>query len=183
MSLELGGKGANIVFADAPADAVAKGIARCFDNTGQSCNAPTRMLVERSCYDAAVEEARAAAKGTAVGPAQEDGRHIGPLVSRMQFDKVQDLIAHGIDQDGALRIADDTDYGLTNHVQTSDGEKANRVARQLRSGMVDMNGQARPAGAPFGGYKRSGDGCEGGEWGLEEYLEFKAVGGWAPDAA
>jgi len=237
VSLELGGKGANIVFADAPDNAVAQGVARCFNNTGQSCNAPTRMLVERSRYEAAVQEAQAAAEGTAVDRAASDGRHIGPLVSRQQFDKVQGLIKTGIEQDkarlvaggtglpdgiergyftrptvfadctndmtimreeifgpvlsmmpfdteeDAIRIANDTDYGLTNYVQTGDGEKANRVARQLRSGMVDMNGQARSAGAPFGGYKQSGNGREGGEWGLEEFLEVKAVGGWNPDAA
>jgi len=86
-------------------------------------------------------------------------------------------------EEEAIRIANDTDYGLTNYVQTSDGEKANRVARRLRSGMVDMNGQARSARSPFGGYKQSGNGREGGEWGLEEFLEVKAVGGWSPDAA
>ena len=236
VSLELGGKGANIVFADAPEDAVAQGVARCFNNTGQSCNAPTRMLVERSRYDAAVEEARAAAERTAVGPASEDGRHIGPLVSRAQFDKVQGLIETGIGTDGArlvaggpgrpeglehgyyvrptvfadctndmtimreeifgpvlsmmafdtedeaIALANDTDYGLTNYVQTTDGAKANRVARRLRSGMVDMNGRARSAGSPFGGYKQSGNGREGGTWGMEEFLEVKAVGGWASEA-
>lgn len=237
VSLELGGKGANLVFADAPADAVAKGVARCFNNTGQSCNAPTRMLVERSRYDEAVEQARAAAEATAVDRADRPGKHIGPLVSRLQYDKVQGLIEAGIEQDGArlvaggpgrpdgidsgyfvrptvfadchndmtimreeifgpvlsmmpfdteddaIRIANDTEYGLTNYVQTSDPDKANRVARRLRSGMVDMNGQARSAGAPFGGYKRSGNGREGGEWGLEEFLEVKAVGGWEPSGA
>jgi len=237
VSLELGGKGANIVFADAPEDAVANGVARCFNNTGQSCNAPTRMLVERSRYAAAVEEAREAAERTAVDLAAKSGRHIGPLVSRAQFDKVQGLINEGIDRDGArlvaggpglpdglergffvrptvfadcdnamtimreeifgpvlsmmpfdteeeaIAIANDTDYGLTNYVQTTDPEKANRVARRLRSGMVDMNGMARSAGSPFGGYKRSGNGREGGEWGFEEFLEVKAVGGWEPDAA
>ena len=236
VSLELGGKGANIVFADAPEKAVAQGVARCFNNTGQSCNAPTRMLVERSRYGAAVEEARAAAERTAVGPASEDGRHIGPLVSRAQFDKVQGLIETGVETDGArlvaggpgrpegfergyyvrptvfadctpdmtivreeifgpvlsmmpfdteeeaIRLANDTDYGLTNYVQTSDGAKANRVARRLRSGMVDMNGRARSAGSPFGGYKQSGNGREGGTWGMEEFLEVKAVGGWADEA-
>jgi len=236
VSLELGGKGANIVFADAPADAVTKGVARCFNNTGQSCNAPTRMLVERSRYEDAVAEAATAAEQTAVDLASKEGKHIGPLVSRMQYDKVQHLINRGIDDDGArlvaggpgrpagkehgyfvkptvfadchndmsimreeifgpvlsmmpfdseeeaIRIANDTDYGLTNYVQTSDPEKANRVARQLRSGMVDMNGQARSARSPFGGYKQSGNGREGGEWGLEEFLEVKAVGGWMPEA-
>jgi len=235
VSLELGGKGANIVFADAPADAVAKGVARCFNNTGQSCNAPARMLVERSRYDEAVEQARGQAERTAVDLASKPGAHIGPLVSGAQFDKVQGLIEQGIEKDGArlvagglgrpegidkgyfarptvfadcdndmtimreeifgpvlsmmpfdteeeaIAIANDTDYGLTNYVQTSDGAKANRVARRLRSGMVDMNGRARSSASPFGGYKRSGNGREGGTWGMEEFLEVKAVGGWVPD--
>jgi len=184
-----------------------------------------------------VEEAKAANEATGVDLATTDGPHIGPLVSRQQFDKVQGLIRTGIEQDkarlvaggtglpdgiergyfarptvfadctndmtimreeifgpvlsmmpfdteqDAIRIANDTDYGLTNYVQTGDGEKANRVARQLRSGMVDMNGQARSSGSPFGGYKQSGNGREGGRWGMEEFLEVKAVGGWEPEAS
>ena len=237
VSLELGGKGANIVFADAPEDAVTQGVARCFNNTGQSCNAPTRMLVERSRYAQAVEQAKQQADKTAVDLASNEGKHIGPLVSSAQFEKVQRLIELGINEDKAtliaggpgkpsgldrgyfvrptifadctndmtimreeifgpvlsmmpfdseeeaIELANDTDYGLTNYVQTSDGEKANRVARRLRSGMVDMNGQARSAASPFGGYKQSGNGREGGEWGLEEFLEVKAVGGWFPNAS
>ncbi len=235
VSLELGGKGANIIFADAAEDAVKNGVIRCFNNTGQSCNAPTRMLVERSRYDQAVEEAVAAADATAVDLASKEGRHIGPLVSQMQFDKVQSLIEVGIKEDKArlvaggmgrpegmnrgyfvrptvfadctndmricqeeifgpvlsmmpfdteeeaIEIANDTLYGLTNYIQTPDPERANRVARQVRSGMVDMNGMARSAGSPFGGYKQSGNGREGGEWGLEEFLEIKAIGGWNPE--
>jgi aldehyde dehydrogenase (NAD+) len=233
--LELGGKGANIVFADADEKAVKRGVIHCFNNTGQSCNAPTRMLVERSRYDQAVEEARGLAEATAVDVASNEGRHIGPLVSQMQFDKVQNLIEVGIKEDKArlvagglgrpdgmnrgyfvrptvfadctndmricqeeifgpvlsmmpfdseeeaIAIANDTDYGLTNYIQTTDGEKANRVARQMRTGMVDINGQSRSSGAPFGGYKQSGNGREGGPWGLEEFLEVKAVGGWTPE--
>ncbi|MEN0039932.1 MAG: aldehyde dehydrogenase family protein [Pseudomonadota bacterium] len=231
VSLELGGKGANLVFADADEKAVKQGIIRCFNNTGQSCNAPTRMLVERSRYEEAVEQAKAAAEATSVNAASQEGRHIGPLVSQMQFNKVQDLIQVGIDEgarlvtggvgrpDGlnrgfyvrptvfadcnndmrimreeifgpvlsmmpfdseeeAIEIANDTDYGLTNYVQTTDPEKARRVARKLRTGMVDMNGQGRGSGSPFGGMKQSGNGREGGTWGLEEFLEVKAIGGW-----
>lgn len=231
VSLELGGKGANIVFADADPKAIKQGVARCFNNTGQSCNAPTRMLVERSRYDQAVEEAVAAAEATSVNSADAAGRHIGPVVSEMQFTKIQDLIQRGIDEgaklvaggvgrpDGlnrgyyvkptvfadcnndmdimrneifgpvlsmmpfdteeeAIAIANDTDYGLTNYVQTTDPEKARRVARAVRSGMVDINGQARGAGSPFGGMKQSGNGREGGHWGLDEFLEVKAIGGW-----
>ncbi len=235
VSLELGGKGANIVFADAPENAVQQGAARCFNNTGQSCNAPTRMLVERSRYDEAVEQAKQQADNTAVDLASKEGRHIGPLVNELQFDKVQGMIEVGIkegaklvaggtgrpeglnrgyfvrptvfsdcnndmrimreeifgpvlsmmpfdSEEEAIAIANDTDYGLTNYVQTSDGKKANRVARNLRSGMVDMNGVARSSGSPFGGFKQSGNGREGGEWGMDEFLEVKAVGGWFSDA-
>ena len=231
VSLELGGKGANLIFADADPKAVKQGIIRCFNNTGQSCNAPTRMLVERSRYDQAVEEAIAAANATTVNAASEEGRHIGPLVSELQFNKVQDLIQKGIDEgarlvaggvgrpeglnrgyyvrptvfadctndmqimreeifgpvlsmmpfdteEEAIEIANDTDYGLTNYVQTSDPERARRVARAVRTGMVDMNGKARAAGSPFGGMKQSGNGREGGPWGLDEFVEVKAVGGW-----
>ncbi|MEM6617949.1 MAG: aldehyde dehydrogenase family protein [Pseudomonadota bacterium] len=231
VSLELGGKGANIVFADADANAVKRGALHCFNNTGQSCNAPTRMLVERSRYDQAVEEAQAAAEATKVNVANEAGRHIGPLVNEVQFNKVQDLIQQGIDEgarlvaggvgrpeglnrgyfvrptvfadcnndmtimrqeifgpvlsmmpfdseEEAISIANDTEYGLTNYVQTTDPEKAKRVARAVRSGMVDINGKARAPGSPFGGMKQSGNGREGGSWGLEEFLEVKAVGGW-----
>ena len=233
--LELGGKGANIVFADADEKAVKRGALHCFNNTGQSCNAPTRMLVERSYYDAAVEIATATAEATTVGMPSESGRHIGPLVSATQFDKVQGLIAKGIeegarltagglgrpegfnkgyfvrptvfadvdnemtiareeifgpvlsiipfeDEAEALRIANDTAYGLTNYVQTQDGARRNRLARRLRSGMAEMNGQSRGAGSPFGGMKKSGNGREGGVWGLEDFCEVKAVSGWATDA-
>lgn len=231
VSLELGGKGANIIFADADEKAVKRGVMHCFNNTGQSCNAPTRMLVERSRYDAAVEEAKAAAQATSVNAASQEGRHIGPLVSEMQFNKVQDLIQVGIDEgaklvaggvgrpdglnrgyfvrptvfadcnnemrimreevfgpvlsimpfdseDEAIAIANDTQYGLTNYIQTSDSERAKRVARAMRSGMVEINGKSRGPGSPFGGMKQSGNGREGGLWGLEEFLEVKAVGGW-----
>ena len=234
VSLELGGKGANIVFADADEKAVKRGAIHCFNNTGQSCNAPTRMLVERPIYDDAIEIAVATAEKTEVDIASKEGRHMGPLVSEAQFNKVQNLIDVGIKEgarlvagglgrpDGlnrgyfvrptvfadvsndmkiareeifgpvlsiipfdseeeALQIANDTDYGLTNYVQTTDGAKANRVARRLRSGMVEMNGQPRGAGAPFGGYKQSGNGREGGVWGLEDFLEVKAVSGWTPE--
>lgn len=231
VSLELGGKGANIVFADADEKAVKRGALHCFNNTGQSCNAPTRMLVERSRYDQAVAEAKAAADATSVNSSSIEGRHIGPLVSEMQFNKVQDLIQRGIDEgarlvaggvgrpeglnrgfftkptvfadcnnemdimrqeifgpvlsmmpfdseEEAIAIANDTEYGLTNYVQTSDPERARRVARAVRSGMVDMNGTARAPGAPFGGMKQSGNGREGGPWGLEEFVEVRAIGGW-----
>ena len=231
ISLELGGKGANIIFADADEKAVKQGVIRCFRNTGQSCNAPTRMLVERSRYDEAVEQAAATAAKVTVGPASEEGRHIGPAVSELQFNKIQDLIQVGIDEgakliaggvgrpenlnrgyyirptvfadvtpdmtiyreeifgpvlsimpfdseDEAVAIANDTDYGLTNYVQTGDTDKLRRMARQLRSGMVEGNGNGFAQGSPFGGYKQSGNGREGGRFGLHEFLETKAVSGW-----
>ncbi len=234
VSLELGGKGANIVFADADEKAVKRGVLHCMNNTGQSCNAPTRMLVQREIYDAAVETAAATANRITVGPASEEGRHMGPVVSEVQFNKIQGLIEKGIEEganliaggpgrpegmnrgyfvrptvfadvnnqmtiareeifgpvlsiipfnteEEAVAIANDTPYGLTNYVQTQDGDKANRVARRLRAGMVEMNGQGRAAGSPFGGYKQSGNGREGGVWGLEDFLEVKAVSGWVAE--
>ena len=232
--LELGGKGANVVFADADEKAVRRGVQHCFNNSGQSCNAPTRMLVERSIYDQAIEIAREVAAATKVGSAHEAGNHIGPVSSQMQYDKIQGMIQKGIDEgarliagglgrpDGlnrgyfvrptvfadvvpgmtiereeifgpvlsmipfdteedAVRIANDTPYGLTNYVQSRDGAKRNRMARRLRSGMVEMNGQSRGAGSPFGGVKSSGRAREGGHWGLEEFLEVKAISGWAAE--
>ena len=232
--LELGGKGANIIFADADEKAVKRGVLHVMNNTGQSCNAPTRMLVEASRYDQAVEEAAAAAASVTVGPASEEGRHMGPVVNETQWTKIQDLIQQGIDEgarlvaggtgrpegvnrgffvkptvfadvtndmtiareeifgpvlsilkfeteEEAVQIANDTVYGLTNYVQTQDGAKRNRLARQLRSGMVEMNGQSRGAGSPFGGMKQSGNGREGGTWGIEDFLEVKAVSGWAAE--
>mgnify|MGYP001037846645 CR=1 FL=1 len=233
VSLELGGKGANIIFEDADEKAVKRGAIHCFQNSGQSCNAPTRMLVHKSRYDAAVAEAAAVAESTAVKPAAEQGRHIGPVVSELQFNKIQGLIEKGMSEarlvagglgrpDGmnrgyfvkptvfadvtndmtiaqeeifgpvlsimsfeteeeAIRIANDTVYGLTNYVQTQDTEKRRRVARKLRSGMVATNGQGFAKGSPFGGYKQSGNGREGGVFGMEEFLEVKAVSGWAAE--
>jgi aldehyde dehydrogenase (NAD+) len=102
VTLELGGKGANVVFADA--DAVRRGVATCMDDTGHSCDAPTRMLVERSVYDRALQAAEWAATATKVAPASEQGDHIGPLVSEIQWDKVQGLIQIGMDE-GARLVA------------------------------------------------------------------------------
>ncbi len=232
--LELGGKGANVVFADADEKAVKRGVLHMMNNTGQSCNAPSRMLVQRPIYDRAVEMAAEVADKVSVGNALDEGRHIGPVVNEVQWGKIQDLIQKGIDEgarlvaggtgrpeglnkgyyvrptvfadannqmtiareeifgpvltmipfdteEEAVEIANDTPYGLTNYVQTQDTARANRMARQLRSGMVEMNGQSRAAGSPFGGMKQSGNGREGGLWGLEDFLEVKAVGGWAAE--
>lgn len=229
--LELGGKGANLIFDDADEKAVKRGVLHMMNNTGQSCNAPSRMLVQKGIYDSAVATAAEVADKVAVGSAHETGRHIGPVVNAVQWNKIQDLIQVGIDEgarlvaggtgrpDGlnrgfyvkptvfadvnndmtvarqeifgpvltiipfeteeeAIEIANDTPYGLTNYVQTQDPARANRLARRLRSGMVEMNGQGRSAGAPFGGMKQSGNGREAGIWGIEDFLEVKAVGGW-----
>ena len=232
VSLELGGKGANIIFKDADPEAIERGALRCFRNSGQSCNAPTRMLVEKSMYDEAVERVKKFANTMKVGDPKKEGEHIGPVVSEVQYKKIQSLIQKGIDEgaklvaggvgkpDGidkgyfvkptafadvnnqmeiarteifgpvlsiipfeneeeAISIANDTDYGLTNYIQTNDKEKANRVARRLRSGMVDVNGAGIAVDAPFGGFKHSGIGREAGKEGLLEFLEVKSVGGWA----
>ena len=231
ISLELGGKGANIVFKDADPEAIERGALRCFRNSGQSCNAPTRMLVERSMYKEAIERAKKFANELKVDDPNKEGDHIGPVISETQFNKIQILIKKGIGEgaklvaggvgkpDGlekgyfikptvfadvnnqmeiarteifgpvlsimpfeteeeAISIANDTPYGLTNYIQTQDQKKANRVARKLRSGMVDVNGAGIAVDAPFGGYKHSGIGREAGAQGLEEFLEVKTVGGW-----
>jgi len=231
VSLELGGKGANIIFKDADPKAIERGALRCFRNSGQSCNAPTRMLVEKSMYSQAVERVKQFANEMKVGDPNKEGEHIGPVVSEVQYKKIQSLIQKGIDEgatlvaggtgkpDGiekgyfvkptafadvnnnmeiarteifgpvlsiipfeneeeAIEIANDTDYGLTNYIQTQDKEKAKRVARKFRSGGVYINGNSADPGTPFGGYRQSGNGREGGDWGLEEYLEIKTICGW-----
>jgi aldehyde dehydrogenase (NAD+) len=231
VTLELGGKGANLIFADADDRAVERGVRLMMDNSGQSCNAPSRMLVERSVYDRAVEIAAEVASSIKVGSAHEAGKHIGPVVNKRQWDQIQGYIRKGIDEGArlvaggpdlpegfnrgfyvkptvfadvvpgmtiereeifgpvlsmipfdteaeAVRIANDTPYGLTNYVQSQDGARRNRLARQLRSGMVQMNGKSRSAGSPFGGVKASGRAREGGHWGIEEFLEVKAISGW-----
>ena len=230
--LELGGKGGNIVFADSDSDAVRRGVKHVFGNSGQSCNHPTRMLVEKSIYERAVKEATEEAKNTKVNISSQKGNHIGPVVSKIQYDKIQKLIQSGIDQgatlvagglnrpkglergyfvrptvfadvnnnmeiakeeifgpvlsilpfeteEEAISITNNTSYGLTNYIQTQDKEKAKRVARQLRSGGVEINGKSVSSGTPFGGFKESGNGREGGSWGLEEYLEVKSISGWS----
>ena len=235
VTLELGGKSPNIIFADCDLeDRVAGGVFEVMNNTGQSCNAPSRMIVEASAYDQTVETAAEVANKVEVGPASEEGRHIGPVVNEAQWGKIQDLIQKGIDEgarlvaggtgrpehlnrgfyvkptvfadvtsdmtiareeifgpvlaimkfedeDQAVEMANDTVYGLTNYVQSSDGARRNRLAAKLRSGMVEMNGESRGAGSPFGGMKRSGNGREGGVWGIEDFCEVKAVSGWSND--
>ena len=229
--LELGGKGGNIVFADSYPEAVRDGIRNVMSNSGQSCDAPTRMLVEKSIYQRAVTEAVDEANKINVDVASKKGDHIGPVVSKIQYDKIINLIHSGIKEgatlaaggpelpnnlnkgyfikptiftdvsndmtiakeeifgpvlsiipfeteDEAVKIVNDTSYGLGNYLQTEDKEKAHRVARKLRSGCVYINGKGADPGTPFGGYRQSGNGREGGVWGLEEYLEVKTVTGW-----
>ena len=231
VSLELGGKGANIIFKDANPDAIEWGALRCFKNSGQSCNAPTRMLIEKSNYEDSIERLIKFTEEIEVGDPKKDGDHIGPVVSETQYNKIQTLIQKGIDEgaklvagglgkpagfekgffvkptlfadvnnkmeiarteifgpvlsvipfeteDEAIKIANDTLYGLTNYIQTQDQEKARRVAKKLRSGMVDVNGAGIAIDTPFGGFKHSGIGREAGVHGLQEFLEVKAVGGW-----
>ncbi|MEM7208498.1 MAG: aldehyde dehydrogenase family protein [Pseudomonadota bacterium] len=231
VSQELGGKSPNLILDDADLEAAIKrGVLHCMNNTGQSCNAPTRMLVPRNRYDEAVEIATSIGARVEVGDPTEQGRHIGPLVSDVQFDKVQTLIQAGIDEgarlvaggtgrpDGldkgyyarptifadvnndmtiareeifgpvlcmipydteeeGIAIANDTPYGLAAYLQSGDSQRARRVAGRLRAGMVHINGVGQSAGMPFGGYKQSGNGREGGELGLEEFLEVKVVSG------
>ncbi len=232
VSLELGGKGANIIFKDADPEAIERGALRCFRNSGQSCNAPTRMLVEKSMYGEAIERLKKYTNEFKVDDPKKEGEHIGPVISETQFNKIQKLIQKGIDEgakliaggpgkpegmiDGyyvkptvfadvnnqmeiarteifgpvlsvipfeteeeAIEIANDTDYGLTNYIQSQDSEKIRRLARKLRSGMVDVNGAGIAVDAPFGGFKHSGIGREAGKEGLLEFLEVKSVGGWS----
>jgi aldehyde dehydrogenase (NAD+) len=232
VALELGGKSPNIILEDADLQkAVARGMLHMANNTGQSCNAPSRMLAPKSKYEEVVQIAAATASAIKVqAPSTAEKGAIGPLANANQFQKVQGLIQKGIDEgarvaaggvgrpDGlnrgyyvkptvfadvnnnmtiareeifgpvlviipyeteeeAVRIANDTPYGLAAYVQGPE-EKARRVARKLRAGNVHINGAFGGMGMPFGGYKQSGLGREGGHFGLEEFLEVKAAIGW-----
>jgi aldehyde dehydrogenase (NAD+) len=229
--LELGGKSPNIVFADCDLDrAIRQGLAHCFRNNGQSCNAAARMLVERSVYDGAVALAAELADAWPVDAPDRPGAHLGPQVSAAQFARVQDLIESGVAQGArlvaggpgrpqgfmggfysrptvfadvtpamriwreeifgpvltmtpfendahAIALANDTDYGPAGYIQTGDAARADRVARALRVGMVQVNGQSRMAGAPFGGVKGSGLGREAGLWGIRAFQDIKSISG------
>jgi aldehyde dehydrogenase (NAD+) len=233
---ELGGKSANIVLDDADlTKAVRNGAQACFRNTGQSCNAPTRMLVPRSKMTDAAAIAKSEAEAAKIGDPRREDTTIGPLVSKTQFEKVQKLIRQGIqegatlvtggsglptgvnkgyfvrptvfadvrndmtiareeifgpvlciipydDEADAVRIANDSPYGLAGFVTSGNLERARNVAKQIRAGNVHINNARIDFSACFGGYKMSGNGREWGEAGLEEYLELKAVFGYAtPD--
>ena len=229
---ELGGKSPNIILEDADlAKAVAGGTTHCFNNSGQSCNAPTRMLVPLQRMAEATAIAKAVADKTRVGDPKNADTNLGPVVNRVQWDKIQALIKKGIDEgaqlavgglglpdglnkgyyvrptvfshvtndmtiareeifgpvlsiigykdeDDAVRIANDTPYGLAGYVSSANVERARHVARRLRAGNINLNGAPNERGAPFGGYKHSGNGREWGRFGLDEYLEVKAVAGW-----
>jgi aldehyde dehydrogenase (NAD+) len=233
---ELGGKSANIILDDADLEsAVKNGVQTCFRNSGQSCDAPSRMLVPRAKLDAAAAAAKEEADATIVADPAAKGS-IGPLVSQAQFDKVQKLILKGIeegakllsgglgrpdgvdrgyfvkptifsgvrndmtiareeifgpvlciipyeDEEDAVRIANDTPYGLSGYVTSGDLDHARRVGKRLRSGNVRLNGARIDFAGCFGGFKQSGNGREWGESGLEEFLELKAIFGYAPPAA
>ena len=230
---ELGGKSANIILDDADFEkAVAQGVQECFRNTGQSCNAPTRMLIPQSRMEAAIAAARKAAEVTKVGDPSAEDTHVGPLANKAQFDKVQRLIQKGIeegaklvaggvgrpdgfakgyfvkptvfadvrndmtiareeifgpvlcmipyeDENDAVRIANDSPYGLSGFVTSGNLERAHRVAKRIRAGNVHINGARVDFAGSFGGYKQSGNGREWGEAGLEEFLELKTIFGYA----
>ncbi len=229
---ELGGKSANVILDDADlASAVGGGMMGCAMNSGQSCNAPTRMLVPAALHDQAVAVAKGVAEGITVGPPFAEGTRIGPVVSEAQWNKIQRLIQAGIDEGAtlvtggpgkpkglergyyvrptvfanvrndmtvareeifgpvlsilpyrdeldAIRIANETSYGLAGYVSSKNRERARRVACQLRAGQINLNGAPPDFSAPFGGYKQSGNGREWGVFGLEEFLEAKAIVGW-----
>jgi aldehyde dehydrogenase (NAD+) len=233
---ELGGKSANIILGDADLEsAVKEGVLACFRNTGQSCDAPTRMLIPHSRMAAATATARQTAEATKVGDPLAEGTAMGPLAGKAQFEKVQSLIKVGIeegatlvsgglgrpegltkgyfvkptvfsdvrndmkiareeifgpvlciipydddDEDGAIQIANATPYGLSGYVTSGNLERARGVAKRLRSGNVHINGARVDFAGCFGGYKQSGNGREWGVAGLEEFLELKAVFGYAP---
>ncbi|HQJ27008.1 MAG TPA: aldehyde dehydrogenase family protein [Thermoleophilia bacterium] len=234
VSLELGGKSANIVFGDVDLPKVVRaGTLAVMHNSGQTCNAPTRMLVAREIYDEAVEIAARTADSVVVGDPRDTATFMGPVAGRRQYERVRGYIEGGIregarlvagglarpdgldkgfyirptvfadvsadmrvfreeifgpvlcmtpfrDEDEAIELADATEYGLSGYVQSADLERARRVASRLRTGMVHLNGAPTDAAAPFGGYRKSGNGREWGVFGLEEYLEVKAVMGWSP---
>jgi aldehyde dehydrogenase (NAD+) len=234
---ELGGKSANIILDDADFEtAVKNGAADVFENTGQSCDAPSRMLVPKERMEEAAALAASVAAATIVGDPTDEKTEVGPLVSEIQWNKVQGLIQQGIDEgatlaaggpgrpegldkgyfaqptvfanvnnemtiareeifgpvlsiipyeddDDAVRIANDTPYGLSGYVSSGNLDRARKVAAQLRTGMVHINGAHLDSMAPFGGYKQSGNGREWGPHGLEEFLEIKSVYGYEEKSA
>ncbi|MDR6958801.1 aldehyde dehydrogenase (NAD+) [Pseudomonas brassicacearum] len=229
---ELGGKSANILLDDVDLQAaVTSGVDSCFGNSGQSCNAPTRMLVPAALHDQAVDIARRAAQKHIVGAPDAAATTLGPVISERQYDSIQRMIAIGIDEGAqlvcggpgrpdhlpqgyyvqptifaqvtqdmtiareeifgpvlviqayeneahAIGMANDSVFGLAAYVQSADQTRAREVALQMRAGSVYINYPSWDAGAPFGGYKQSGNGREYAEWGLEAFLEVKGIVGW-----
>ena len=231
VSQELGGKSPNIILDDENFQiSVSGGVKSCMENSGQSCNAPTRMLVPKNRYNEALEIAVNINNGIITGDPGSEKTDIGPLVSETQYNKVQKLIQSGIDNganlvsgglgkpqgletgyyvkptifggvsndmeiareeifgpvlciitynnfEEAIDIANDTEYGLAAYVSGADPNELMRYARQLNAGQIHLNYRSGGSDAPFGGYKQSGNGREKAEWGLEEYLEVKAIMG------
>lgn len=228
---ELGGKSPTLVFGDANLEeSVRRGVRKCFYNTGQSCNAPTRMLVERSVYEQVVALAVRFGSEVKVAHPSERGDVVGPLAMKRQFQTVQRYIRLGVvsgarlvlggegrpegftsgyyvrptifadvsndmaiaqdeifgpvlsiipfdDEEDAIRIANDTPFGLAAYINTSSPERARRIARRLRAGTISVNGAGNEYCSPFGGFKQSGNGREWGRFGLQDYLEFKCING------
>ncbi|WP_422319669.1 aldehyde dehydrogenase family protein [Roseiarcus sp.] len=229
---ELGGKSPNIILRDADFEtAVRAGVAACFSNSGQSCDAPTRMLVPAERHEEALGIAADVAEGLKVGDPRQAGIDLGPVVSQVQFEKIQRLIEAGIhegarlvaggpgrppglnrgyyvrptvfgavrpgmtiereeifgpvlavmsyeNEDEAVRIANDTVFGLAAYVSSSDIDHARAIAARLRAGTINLNYPAWDVHAPFGGYKQSGNGREYADFGIDDYLELKAVVGY-----
>ncbi|AHB48917.1 aldehyde dehydrogenase [Hyphomicrobium nitrativorans NL23] len=232
VSQELGGKSPNIILADADFEkAVTGGARHCFNNVGQSCNAPTRMLVPADRMKDAARIAAGVADSLKVGDPNEAGTDLGPVVNKTQWEKIQKLIETGVEEgatlaaggpgrpqglnkgffvrptvfadvqpdmtisreeifgpvlsiipyaseDEAVRIANDTPYGLAGYVSSGDVARARDVARRIRAGNVNINGAGNEQHAPFGGMKQSGNGREWGRFGIDEFVEVKAVSGW-----
>ena len=226
---ELGGKSPNIILEDSDFEsAIKRSTEHCFNNSGQSCNAPTRMLVPENKHNEAKEIAKQTAELTKVGDPFDDNTTIGPVVSAVQYNKVQDLIKKGIEEgaelvvgglgkpeglttgyyvkptvfagvsndmaiareeifgpvlsilpykneEEAIEIANDTDYGLYGYVFSNNAERAKLIANRIRAGSVSINGAGADPSTPFGGYKQSGNGRERGPFGFDEFLEVKAV--------
>lgn len=229
VTLELGGKSPNLIFADADLEpALDRAIAGCMNNSGQSCDAPTRLLVENSILNGVLERLPTKMEAVALGDPNEEGDHIGPLVSEQHWRRVQNLIEQAVaagttllaggpgrpagmsngyycrptlfhvqdnepmiartevfgpvltvmgfeTEEEAIRLANDTPYGLAAYVESNDPERSARVARALRAGMIHINGGPFRSGSPFGGYRMSGNGREGGTHGLEDFLELKTL--------
>jgi aldehyde dehydrogenase (NAD+) len=233
---ELGGKSPNLILDEKVLEqAVAEGVRECFSNSGQSCNAPSRMLVPSALHDRAAAVAGATAAALRVGDPRDPDTDLGPVISRVQWEKIQRLIGVGIaegavlvtggtgkpkglergfyvrptvfagvrndmsiareeifgpvlaiipfdSEDEAVEIANDTPYGLAAYVSGSDAAQVREVAGRIRAGMVHLNGAPMGLDAPFGGYRQSGNGREWGEFGLDAFLEIKAVLGYTPEA-